>query len=58
MSEYMQAPDRSPVEQFVHEAKVLPYFDLGDELQDFRVVYGDGTAEAAEAAYQESKEAK
>lgn len=45
----------APVNEFVHNARVLPFFDPGDELQDVRVTYGDNTAIEAEIAYRAMK---
>lgn len=44
-----------PVERFLHEASVLPNFDLGDELQDLETEYGTVAATKAEKAYRNMK---
>jgi len=46
----------SPVERFIHEAQVLPYFDLGDELETLRTQHGEDAAVEAEQAYRTMKE--
>jgi len=50
--------NRTPLQQFLHDARVLPYFDLGDELYSFAVVNGNDAATEAETAYWKQKENK
>jgi hypothetical protein len=54
----MSSLEQMPTEQFLHDARVLPQFDLGDELQSLRAAYGEEVAQEAEVQYWAQKEAK